>query len=221
MAEHWLAVTSCLRLQQARDRHPERLRDLFQRKNGRVANASFHPTDIGAMQPALEGKFFLREPARLPGLFEVNTDSSPHVHGAIGAEMLTFNLQTISLISLDLLPKASNHRPLSTTWHNDPPSRNMTDPSHSLESSLREKVLEHLFVGDLLRCLWCRGSRDIEVLQTEVDRGGYDLVLESNGFLRHVQLKASYRSAKTSRVGININLAKKPSGCVIWHCQVN
>ena len=112
--------------------------------------------------------------------------------------------------------KASNHRPLSTTWHNDPPSRNMTDPSHSLESSLREKVLEHLFVGDLLRCLWCRGSRDIEVLQTEVDHGGYDLVLESNGFLRHVQLKASYRSAKTSRVGININLAKKPSGCVIW-----
>lgn len=92
----------------------------------------------------------------------------------------------------------------------------MTDAAHYLESGLREKVIEHLFVGDLLRSLWCRGSRDIEVLRAEVDRAGYDLVLESNGVLRHVQLKASYRSAKTARVGININLARKPSGCVLW-----
>ena len=68
----------------------------------------------------------------------------------------------------------------------------------------------------LLRCLWRRGLRDIEVLRAEVDRAGYDLVLESNGVLRHVQLKASYRYAKTARVGININLAQKPSGCVLW-----
>ena len=92
----------------------------------------------------------------------------------------------------------------------------MTDTAHFLESGLREKVIEHLFVGDLLRCLWRQGSRDIEVLRAEVDRAGYDIVLESNGILRHVQFKASFRSAKTSRVGININLAQKPSGCVIW-----
>ena len=92
----------------------------------------------------------------------------------------------------------------------------MNDTAHFLESGLREKLIEHLFVGDLLRCLWRRGSRDLEVLRAEVDRAGYDLVLESNGVLRHVQLKASYRSAKTSEVGININLAGKPSGCVIW-----
>ena len=92
----------------------------------------------------------------------------------------------------------------------------MTDTVHFLESRLREKIIEHLFVGDLLSCLWRRGSRDIEVLRAEVDRAGYDLVLESNGVLRHVQLKASYLSARTSKVGININLAQKPSGCVIW-----
>ena len=92
----------------------------------------------------------------------------------------------------------------------------MSDAAHSLESGLREKVIEHLFVGDLLRCLWRKGARDIEVLHAEVDRGGYDLVLECNDILRHVQLKASYQAAKTARVGININLAKKPSGCVIW-----
>ena len=92
----------------------------------------------------------------------------------------------------------------------------MADTAHFLDSALREKVIEHLFIGDLLRSLWCQGSRDIEILRAEVDRAGYDIVLESNGVLRHVQFKASYRRAKTSTVGININLAHKPSGCVIW-----
>ena len=122
----------------------------------------------------------------------------------------------MSLISLDLRPKASDHCPVLATQHNYHSGPNMIDPAHFLESGLREKVVEHLFVGDLLRCLWCQGSRDIEVLRAEVDRAGYDLVLESNGILRHVQLKASHRSAKTSKVSININLAHKPSGCIIW-----
>lgn len=34
--------------------------------------------------------------------------------------------------------------------------------------------------------------------------------------MRHVQLKASYLSAKTGNLGINLNLARKPNGCVIW-----
>lgn len=92
----------------------------------------------------------------------------------------------------------------------------MSETAHFLESGLREKVLEHLFVGDLLRCLWRKGARDIEVLRAEVDRAGYDLVLECNGVLRHVQLKSSHRSAKTRDVKIHVNLAEKPSGCVIW-----
>lgn len=37
------------------------------------------------------------------------------------------------------------------------------DPMHYMESSLREKVPEYLFVGELLRALWCRGIRYIEV----------------------------------------------------------
>lgn len=89
-------------------------------------------------------------------------------------------------------------------------------PAGTSQSSTREKVLEHLFVGDLLRCLWRQGAHDIEVLRAEVDKGGYDLVLEANGVIRHVQLKSSHREAATQRVGININLARKPSGCVLW-----
>lgn len=92
------------------------------------------------------------------------------------------------------------------------------DPAedHAFHSNLREKVLEHIFLGELLRCLWRRGARDIEVLRAEVDRAGYDVVLECGGILRHIQLKASYRGASTATQKININLEAKPSGCVVW-----
>lgn len=85
-----------------------------------------------------------------------------------------------------------------------------------LQSSLREKVLEHLFVGELLKALWTSGRRDIEVLRTEVDASGYDIVFECNGVGRHVQLKSSHRQAKTKSVNISLALARKPSGCIIW-----
>jgi hypothetical protein len=32
----------------------------------------------------------------------------------------------------------------------------------------------------------------------------------------HVQFKSSHRDAGTRKVNIHVNLAKKPSGCVIW-----
>ena len=90
------------------------------------------------------------------------------------------------------------------------------DSSHFIDSSLREKVIEHLFVGDLLRCLWRQGVHNVEVLRAEVDRGGYDLVFECGHIIRHVQLKSSYSGAQTREVDVSLNLAGKPSGCVIW-----
>src|SRR2546422_3216376 len=98
----------------------------------------------------------------------------------------------------------------------NPMPRNEVAPALYLDSSLREKLIEHVFVGDLLRLLWRSGALDVEVLRAEVDRGGYDLVLESNNVLRQVQFKSSHRGAKTSEVAINLKLAGKPSGCVIW-----
>lgn len=34
--------------------------------------------------------------------------------------------------------------------------------------------------------------------------------------MRHVQLKASHRAGKRANVNINVRLAAKPSGCVVW-----
>jgi len=93
---------------------------------------------------------------------------------------------------------------------------NTFDASHYLQSSLREKLLEHLFIGELVQELWKLGRRDIEILRAEIDFAGYDLVLECNGVLRHVQLKSSHLTANTRDVKVNLSLCNKPHGCVVW-----
>ncbi len=88
--------------------------------------------------------------------------------------------------------------------------------SDTEDSSYREKILEHLFVGELLKTLWLQGVTDAEVLHPEVDRSGYDFVIEYEDLTRHVQLKSSRRDAKTAYVNVSMRLAGKPSGCVVW-----
>ena len=83
-------------------------------------------------------------------------------------------------------------------------------------SSCLEKVLEHRFVAELTSALWLQGVTDFEVLRSEVDSHGYDLVIEAGGVLRHIQLKDMVQGGKRRDVSINFRLAGKPSGCIIW-----
>ncbi len=92
----------------------------------------------------------------------------------------------------------------------------LTNNLHTELSSYREMLLEHLFSGALMRHLWLSRRQRMELLKPQVDDGGYDLVLEVGGIVRHVQLKASHLTSATARQSINIALAEKPSGCVIW-----
>ena len=57
---------------------------------------------------------------------------------------------------------------------------------HTEHSSYREKLVEHLFVGELLKESWRLDRCDLEVAKPEVDNAGYDLILEAHGILRHV-----------------------------------
>lgn len=82
-------------------------------------------------------------------------------------------------------------------------------------SSSREEYLEYIFLGELSAEAWKR-QVFVEILRSNTDAFGYDLVLECGGIIRHVQLKSSHLAAKTSRQSIGISLANKPSGCVIW-----
>jgi hypothetical protein len=75
----------------------------------------------------------------------------------------------------------------------------MTASHHSLYCRYREMLIEHLFAGEVTRHLWLSGVVRIEVLKPQVDDGGYDLVLEAGGVVRHFQLKATHIHPQLSR----------------------
>lgn len=87
--------------------------------------------------------------------------------------------------------------------------------AHSTFSVLRERILEHLFVGELLRLLWRRQVWDVEVLRSEFDGYGYDLVLTRGHVVRHVQLKTKRLEGSTRDAKVAMSLQDKPSACII------
>lgn len=87
---------------------------------------------------------------------------------------------------------------------------------NSIHSSLRESIIEHLFVGEILRQLWCQNKFKVEVLKPQVDNAGYDLAIACDGTLWHIQLKTCNAGGKRSSVNVGLELTKKPNWCVIW-----
>jgi hypothetical protein len=87
---------------------------------------------------------------------------------------------------------------------------------HSVHSVLRELIIEHQFIAEVLRECWVRGIADVEVLRSEADSFGYDLVMSRGDVVRHIQLKCLKAGGKADHVKVGLKLAEKPSGCVIW-----
>ncbi len=87
---------------------------------------------------------------------------------------------------------------------------------HAQHSSYREKLIEHLFIGELLKLSWLHHSCDLEIAKPEVDNSGYDVIAEASGRVRHIQIKTSIIGGKTASQKVHTRLAEKPSGCVVW-----
>lgn len=87
---------------------------------------------------------------------------------------------------------------------------------HARNSVLREIILEHFFIGEVLKRLWQKRIFDVEVLRSEFDAGGYDLVVSRGDLVRHIQLKSRLSSATSRSVSVGLRLTQRPSGCVIW-----
>ena len=83
--------------------------------------------------------------------------------------------------------------------------------SHTLEN-----IIEHAFLAQLGRCLWLQGVKDFEILRGDTDDHGHDVIVEANGVMRHIQLKAMYNKGRRKDVNVHVKLLKKPSACVIW-----
>jgi hypothetical protein len=92
----------------------------------------------------------------------------------------------------------------------------VTPESLYLKSSFYEQLVEHVFISEFLQDAWFRFGQAVEVLRSEVDASGYDVVLECNGIIRHVQLKTSGAESRTASQKVHVQLANKPSGCVVW-----
>ena len=55
---------------------------------------------------------------------------------------------------------------------------------HFEHSSFREKLIEHLFIGEMLKLSWLKDDCQFEGMKLEVDNAGCDIVLEENNVFR-------------------------------------
>lgn len=83
-------------------------------------------------------------------------------------------------------------------------------------STYVEQALELGFLGDLMRVLWERDIRRLEVLRADIDAWGYDVALSIGDETRYVQLKARVAGGRTATLKLNGRLEEKPGGCVVW-----
>lgn len=84
------------------------------------------------------------------------------------------------------------------------------------ESRTVENLIEHVFLSEVIQECFFRDRRLVEVARAEVDAAGYDLILELDGDIRHVQLKASRKGGSTKKQTINRKLADRRGGCIVW-----
>ena len=75
--------------------------------------------------------------------------------------------------------------------------------------------MEYIFLSKLCAYAW-QSDRFVEAARAHTDAFGYDIVLSCADVTRHVQLKASKFSGATRQQNVNVALASKPSGCVLW-----
>jgi len=84
------------------------------------------------------------------------------------------------------------------------------------DSRYVESMMEHRFLSDVLQYCWFIENRRVEVMRPEVDGGGYDLVLQANGRIRHIQLKSRWQEGRNRSLKINSRLREHPDPCIVW-----
>ncbi len=96
------------------------------------------------------------------------------------------------------------------------PATNPRTRGQFIDSRYVESIMEHGLLSDLLQYCWFVQDHRVEVIRPEVDLGGYDLVLEAKGRVRHVQLKSRWQDGGNREVRINSRLREHPDPCVVW-----
>jgi hypothetical protein len=103
--------------------------------------------------------------------------------------------------------QANNAKESPTSEPPFKPENSQPKVDHARHSMLRERIVEHRFIGEALRLCWIHGVTDVEVLRSESDAFGYDLVMERGGIVRHIQLKTALVGGKNDEVKVSLKLA--------------
>jgi hypothetical protein len=85
-----------------------------------------------------------------------------------------------------------------------------------VNSSHREQLVEYAVLSELLQDGWLRRGQRMDVLRADVDAAGYDVVLQCQRVMRHIQLKSTVLGGKTQEQKVHTALAEHASGCVVW-----
>ena len=88
--------------------------------------------------------------------------------------------------------------------------------NHNDQSVYREKIIEHIFVSELLKYDWKHGGCKIDILKPEIDRFGYDILVTRNSITRYIQLKTSLETSPVGMQKIHVNLLNTINGSIIW-----
>jgi len=80
-------------------------------------------------------------------------------------------------------------------------------------SSVRANMFQHLFLSEVLKELWFHHERAASVLHAEVDDAGYDVIIEVDNCIRHIQLKSS---VDRRDLRINYRITTQARGCVVF-----
>ncbi|MCR4536276.1 hypothetical protein OCF84_09140 [Shewanella xiamenensis] len=142
----------------------------------------------------------------------------PNENLSIANELVEMTAPAVAPIAPDLSCKHSDSEDVGDEVQEDEKitGDSNLDEKHFLHSSFREKLLEHLFMAELLKCSWLEHTCELEIAKLEVDSKGYDLIAENKGIVRHIQLKSTKRGGNAAAQNIHMSLGTKPSGCVVW-----
>lgn len=91
-----------------------------------------------------------------------------------------------------------------------------TSPTSAARDTRLHRLAVEILSAELLRCLWTRGRRDVELLRPAVGGGAAELVVSAGGVTRHVHVLTTARGERASRQEVPTALEEAPSGCVIW-----
>ena len=83
-------------------------------------------------------------------------------------------------------------------------------------STFFSKLIEHRFIADIMMIAWYKHQATVEILRSEIDVSGYDIIMSYKNIKRHIQLKSSIAGGRTVQQRINISLLEKENPCIVW-----